>query len=480
MAAATAAADAAEEERRVRQRLQADIHTPALVLYQHALEATFAFASLPELHSLQLVCRAWMAAVRRMRPTAGVLRSVRGAAAMHQLCSSSLARHLVELRADRSKDSNAEGRWIRVSAASLDALSRQAPQLHTLQCDVDFRGATAGSVRLPPSLTVLHIHSDLRALLEDPSANAPSPRYTSLLPSLAPLPRLRSLLLHLTSFVDVDFTPLLSVASLRELELRSGTLWTVPLTPAHIGVLRRMTQLQRFTASLTAQLLGQLLAQPHQLQWTELGGLSYLSEPAAALLPLLPSLTRLDASRSQLPRLTSLPLLQPALTDLTLGLSSMFLPADHDWAGFWRNLSRCTSLTRLHLLGSAHLNFDAHQLAETLAGLPNVSCLTIDHPPHGALSLDYLLSVGTSCPLTSLTIRCADVAQMALTQRHCFATLTKLTSLRLVENSGHGGAAEALLAEPQRTFHPPCAQMPALRDFAYLVQPLAPRAGRWK
>ena len=338
-----------EEQRAAPSSAQPSSHvSPAMRIYRHALESIFAMLSLGDLAQVLAVSRAWLAAVRSMKPISAAIgdkNRFREWPPIARLVVSPLLRHLAAVHLTHARLS-----YTPLNNAALGLLAQHAHNLTSLCSALTLQPSKP--LILPAKLTSLELRLD-----GDPTDT----KINGALTALAALPSLSRLRLDLAAFEhanSVKLRLLASCPSLTDLMLRTAGRSAPTLTSAQVDQVRSfLGHLQRLdVGQMTPGFLSPLLQLPVTARWREIGqvnGGHYVGD----LLLRLPSLTKLDVRYSHhttahadfLPRLSR-------LTSLILNcrdLATWRIPADTLLA----SLERCTCLTELDLscgFNSAH------------------------------------------------------------------------------------------------------------------------------
>ncbi len=174
-------------------------HSPVTMLYPHALESIFAFASVKELAALMAVSRSWQSGVMSMRPLA--LRIVYPRA-LRGLFASRLRRHVAHI---------GEVDWrALIGVDSLLALAERMPHLRSLHVELDF--LPSAPLKFPRQLSQFS--------MECGGASAMAGFIGRAMVSLAQqAPLLEQMGIRYRSRNHIDLTPLASMSQLRQLDL---------------------------------------------------------------------------------------------------------------------------------------------------------------------------------------------------------------------------------------------------------------------
>jgi hypothetical protein len=222
-----------------------------------------------------------------------------------------------------------------------------------------------------------------------------------------------------------------------------------------VDELRALPRLQEVDVSVTLPLLRRLLRQPHQLQWKQLSLDGIFDDAAAALLPQLPSLTKIHqiAKCARFEWLAEL----PNLTEASFWLHTNFnVPAASRPASLVAGLRQCANVEILTLGVCADLT--AAHLADLLPSLPRLRELYLDR-----LSIDSLAFLAQP-PMTDQlrSVRLSSCRQLPL------ADLRHVHALRGLEQLHLGCSFSAPLAEESRALlTPPSVVLPQLKVFQY-------------
>jgi len=250
--------------------------SPASRLYRHALESIFGWLSQTELATALQAPKSWLAAVESMASLQLTIKKV--SAPLRSIADSAMGRHVTQL--------GLVGSRVPLTADSLFIVARLMPQLCELTCDLQLT-PTPGPLTFPPGLLKL----DLRITGGSAAADV-----NAALLAIGRLRLLESFTVWLPSLNDqLSFASLASLPQLRYLAIHAPNRASL-LSDAQVAELRAMPRLHQLDVwPMPTSLLRRLLAQPHQLQWQEITTLPRpTDDEAAALLPQLPSLTKID------------------------------------------------------------------------------------------------------------------------------------------------------------------------------------------
>ncbi len=399
------------------------------MLYPHALESIFAFASLKDLSALMSVSRSWQAAVLSMSPCCLQTRTP-PRKEVDSLLASRLRRHVSAL--------------VCVShVRPALPFAERMPQLHSL--DVAFR-ITRDSVNdpftFPPRLRCLTIslHFDQEGAASAATLASPLVAIAQQLPLLTKL--------HIEGVGSFSLLPLQSMPQLRTLDaLRMA----VPADKT-VEDLRGMSQLEVLRPP-GRLLLRRLLAPGHSLRLKDIG--SFNDEPQSQedydTLATLPTLTTLHLNLPDLQQMDFV-LALPQLRQLSLSLDQHI---QMDRPRVTAALRSCTQLTTLNL---SECGFTVDQLADCLGAMPLLHSLKISEFANLA-SLSFLRS-GT-LPQTLKWLRLGNLSpRLPLAELRHLHPLQSLHSLEILRVCV--GQPDAPQFAP---FRVPSALLPSLRYF---------------
>jgi len=322
-------------------------------LHQHALESIFAFLSLGGLAVTTSVSRRWSSAV-------GTMRSIGAKAPLHFsgvsslviVCASGLARHI---GAFESRDQS-QSLW---TAASLQLISARMTNLHHLALTL----WSGQSIVLPQKLNSVYIR-----VASDASAD----QINKIILCASRLPLLERFNLELkhplakrVSFAALHATPLLV-----EFGIRFGGRQQRMLSDEQVDQVRAMPHVMFLGVELDLPLMTRLLRLPHSLRWQSIGTYSHI-RPLFALLPDLPSLTRLSLAPGDNDDVSVLLQQLPNLRDLYLDFVSA--AGQIPWTKQLAVLQQsCTRLTSLRIMGG---DFSATNLCALLPCITDLRTL---------------------------------------------------------------------------------------------------------
>ena len=245
------------------------------MLYRHELESVFAFLGQTELVTALQMSRDWLAAVNSMASLR--LEIGQPAAPMRLVAASTMGRHLAVLGA---------GHRALPSFEALSFIARLMPHLRGLFCVIN----------PPPVSQPLSFPAALRKLEINQRGPVSAAQLTVTLTAVGRLSQLESFTIMLPARPDprLSFAPLAALPQLRSLDVswpEGGS-----LSDTQLDELRTMPWLQQLSLPvMTTDPLRRLLRQPHDLQWLSIWLPDELDDETAALLPQLPSLTRINA-----------------------------------------------------------------------------------------------------------------------------------------------------------------------------------------
>jgi hypothetical protein len=361
---------------------------------------------------------------------------LRSSVALTAMCHSRLSRHVSGLFV-------CDG--LKLSASQLALLATHLPQLHEMQCAVALPAPDEALI-LPLNLTKLNV---------DFGEHSSPSQLDAMMRALGQLSLLRDLVLRLHESLCFSFQPLHALPLLNTLLVRSYR-WE-DLSNAQIDELRAMPHLHTMSLNPEADLLRRLLRTPHSLQWKNVGDEFRLDDECAALLLLLPSLTKLGGVFEADPAfLQQLPNLEELELNLIYARSApapqLLLTA----------LQGCSKLTSLFL---SSCRFTSEQMCALLPSLPALRHLTL----HIVNIVDLLESLRcfSSGPitrtLTKLTLVDCRHPALHLTELEHVHALTELRSLDIRSSFVEpldAAAQEQYLRRPSRI-------LPKLSTFFY-------------
>ena len=401
-------------------------------LYRHALESVFAFLALREVALALRVSRGWLAAVGSMRRLELAVRQPNAPLAV--LARSTMSRHVIALGGGLFNE------CLRFDTHTLSILADRMAHLRHLSCWFD--PPLPGQMAFPSSLRRLDVR------MCEPTSAA---EINAGIAAIARLPLLEELGIMMDALdPHLSFAPLAALPLLRCLHI---DLQDSPDQPsdAQVDQLRALPRLQQLNVPMSTSLLRRLLRQPHDLQWQDVSLPYPLDDEAAALLPQLPSLTKI-VEYVRCERFDWLRGL-PNLADVCLSSDEEEPPAGR--AALLVAALQCCTKIELLLLGDLP-DLTATQLGELLSRLPRLRELLLDR-----LSIDSLSFVAQP-PLTSQLRRlelwhCRWLPPAELRHVH---SLRGLKTLKLFS-----AFAEPLDDDAQSLLKPPSAVMPLLEDF---------------
>ena len=407
--------------------------SPAARLYRHALESVFAFLSRGELAFALHVSRDWLAAVKSMSGLQ--LKLVFSSSPVCVVAASAMGRHVTVLGHAHQR--------LSLNTDALSVVARLMPHLRVLFCALD---------PSPPG-ELLSFPAALRELEIDQRGPVSAAALSVTLTAVSRLSRLESFTILLPARLDshLSFAPLAALPQLRSLDVR----WSDDgsLSDAQADELRTMPRLHHLSLSfMTTDTLYRLLRQPHDLQWQQLPLLRPLDDEAAALLPQLPSLTKIGAvvGCERFDWLRGL----PNLTEVSLYLRV------HDagrCASLVDGLRGCTNIEILKLVDCPDLT--AAQLSDLLPRLPRLQSLSFNYLDIDSLA--FLAQPPMTDQLSSLTLwGCSD---LPLSELHHLHALRGLKTLHLVASF-----TEWMDDHSQSLYKPPSLLLPRLEEFCYV------------
>ena len=321
--------------------------SPAMRIYQHALEAILAMLELSDLSRALAVSGSWSAAVRSMAPIHASMerdedrsfcegKAFRPLPAVVLIIGSPLLRHVAAIAIRHASPS-----WTKLDNDSLGLLAQHAPNLTSLKCVLKL--TPDEPFVLPPKLQSLHLQLGGRD----------ADTINGVLKSLAALPSLLCLHLEFSIFFDesaVDLSILGACPSLVDLQLEDFEGDPPVLSDAQAKQIRSsLGHLQRFSVrQMESDDLARFLQPPVTVRWRDIGQV-FADEPTGVLLRGLPSLSMLDLcygeGTAQVDFLSQL----SQLTSLRLRCGGeggdWFIPAD----ALLASLQLCNGITALDL-----------------------------------------------------------------------------------------------------------------------------------
>ena len=409
------------------------VRPPAALLHRHALESIFAFLRLGELVFALRVSRDWLAAVGSM----GRLRLGVGPASTAQrvvVADSAIGRHVCELLF------NSENAYIR--ADTLTVLAEQMAHLSALSC----------RLWLPPTNGPLVFPAKLQRLtVKMPPADPDD--INAAIAVIGQLPLLEDFDIFLHEMdPQISFAQLAALPLLRRLEIvrPSGE---GGFSDAQVDELRALPQLQELNVRMTTPLMRRLLPQPHDLQWQQISLPYPLDDDSGALLPQLPSLTKINdyvwCERFDwlggLPNLTS---------------AGLWLHKEAHRAGradsLVAGLQCCANIEKLTL--NRFVDLTAAHLANLLPRLPRLRELWLEN-----LLVDSLAFLSQP-PMTR------QLSKLWLTscRRLPLAEVRHVHALCGLEDLMLSGSFDAPMDErSQSLLRPPSLLLPLLEEFSY-------------
>jgi hypothetical protein len=405
------------------------------VLHRHALESVFAFLNQGELAVALQVSRGWLAAAQSMASLQ--LEVGPPSASVSVVAASAMGRHVAVLGHDYER--------VSLDTDALSVVARLMPHLRGLFCVLG----------PPPPGEPLSFPASLRELEIDQRGPVSAAELNDTLTAVGRLSRLESLLIMLPARTDpqISFAPLAALPQLRILRIY----WSADgsLSDAHLDELRAMPRLHRLTVSkMNPETLRRLLRQPHDLQWKDISLPKLLDDDTAALLPQLPSLTKIDVTVSceLFGWLRGLPNL--ARVDLTFAQP---VGAEGRVPSLISGLGSGSNIEFLSLIGCADLT--AAQLAELLPRLPRLRELMLAGLPIDSLS--FLAQPPLTDQLSELSLdRCHDLPLIELHHVHRLRGLKQLALW--------GSFTESMDGFCQSLYEPPSLLLPRLEKFQYL------------
>ena len=406
----------------------------AVTLHLDALESIFAFLDLSELAAALRVASGWLVAVDSMRRLELEISQPREQQLV-TVARSAMGRHVTSL--------GSVGFILPVDAATLSVLADRMAHLRALSC----------RLRLPPPgpAEPLAFPSNLRRLGID-LASLNARHHNAAVSAISRLPLLDELDIELSMLnPQFSFAPLAALPRLRCLNV-----WGIAgkLSDAQVDQLRALPHLQELNVEMSTALLRRLLRLPHSLQWQQIWLPWPLEDEFAALLPQLPSLTKIKESVmcDRFDWLRGL----PNLTEVQLSFDWPDGAVDHA-ESLVAALQCCTKIEVL-LLGDLH-DLTAAQLGDLLPRLPRLRELTLKR-----LLIDSL-SFLAQPPLTSQLrlLRLRHCTQLPLLELRHVQSLRGLRQLELC------ASFTAPLDEySQSLFRPPSLLLPLLEKFDYV------------
>jgi hypothetical protein len=320
--------------------------------------------------------------------------------------------------------------------------------LRELHCHVD----------LPPPGQQLAFPAQLRRLGIDFPDHADAVQINGAVAAISRLSLLEELGLVMDALdPHLSFAPLADLPLLRRLKISQSWGQVQQLSDAQIDELRALPQLQEIDVPMTPPLMRRLLRQPHDLQWQQIPLPGWLADEAAALLPLLPSLTAIPelVTCDRFDWLRGL----PNLTDARLWFSGS-TGAESRAESPVAALHCCTKIEILALSRCRELT--AAQLAELLPRLPKLrelrlQCLDIE-------SLAFLAQPPLTSQLSRLDLSCCT--RLPLTELRHVHALLGLEQLTVCQSF-----AAPLDSFSRSQLTPPCALLPRLQQFEYTTVP---------
>jgi hypothetical protein len=419
------------------------------VLYTHALESIFAFATLAELAVLMCVSKKWRAAVLSMG-TLG-FHAVAYCAQIALMCASPLRRHVSSMKA-----------WlIRGDIIDINCIASYLPYLE--QLEVTLRNHA--SPRYSPSLRSLTLAC---IGLEDDGALQRS------INAIPALPHLERLVLDDTGDTEpttltdaVSFAPLVGAPQLTALEL--GNLL---LSHAHAQQLRNVHGLQHFRSFFGKVPVSTLFAAPIPFKHlTSLEIFIHTAADADALSSLV--------SLSTLSVLSCFACNMDFLLEMASSLRSLHIgyrppeeeQAEVDWDTFSfpdidvphvvNLLQACTHLTNLTVDGDCGFKITSKQLESCVERMSHLASLAL-RSHRKIRSLAFLDSGTLPHTLTSLSIT-DNHGRIPLDELHTMHKLRFLRSLRLSASN----FSKHLPRFTQKLYSPPSLLFPLLTEFDF-------------
>jgi hypothetical protein len=352
------------------------------------------------------------------------------------VAESTIGRHVTQL--------GLAGLRVPFTANSLFIAARHMTQLCELSPALKLR-PKSGPLTFPPALQKLHLHFNGEPAAAD---------LNEAIKAVSRLPLLESFTIQLNSIVDqMSFASLASLPQLRHLASHAPNRASL-LSDTQVAELRALPRLHQLDVwPMPTSLLRRLLAQPHQLQWQEMTLPEVLDDEAAALLPQLPSLTKIDVflDAQRFDWLPQLPNLIRADIEVSRSDDEDRAPMDSLVAA----LQRCTKIEYLKLLRS---DLRAAHLADLLPRLPRLRILKLKDTDIDSLS--FLSQAPTTQHLSCLVLSsCNELPVAELRHVH---SLRGLKTLIL-----HRSFSAPLDDHSRWLLTPPSLTLPKLEKFAY-------------
>lgn len=475
-----------EEERRVQQRSSdadeaaANTHTaaaaaapptavatvsPAAMLYSHALESIFAFATLSELAALICVTRTWQASVLHMRPIAAAVdrecaSADVGGQYVHQLVQSRLRRHVSHLSVYVSKF---RIKWMpAVTNEQLVALAHAMPHLRSLDICVLCNGAVGLDFPARLQTLSLRLAKSKQFVLTAVTASdsALLHQATNAVAAVSQLAELADLKLDFPYEISPSLEPLRAAAQLRTVDLSD---FCFPFSADNMRVLREMSQLHELVLPLSPLRThwSEVLLLGHQLQLRTIS-VSHPTAADAAALSTLHSLTEVRLTTSIVDEIHFIGAL-PQLQSLSFGAPG-HLTTEAVTRRRITTLQQCTQLTSLTLNRCSTALLECLQHLQLLTALNLRSCT-------GSNVLSLITQSPCAAALRSLQLR-------SITPRAHLNTLTHLQQMRALQHFAAFNTFTGQLTDEQATlYRPPSALLPALQHFVVCeLPPISRRA----
>lgn len=403
---------------------------PVTRLYRHALESIFRFVTKDDMVSVLRVSHCWLAAVKSMANM--MLQMHPPNAPLWVVATSTLGRHTTIL--------GSAGNRLKLTSDTLFILTRHMSHLRGLSCELS----------LPPSQAMLTFPSALRELSITIPSTVDAEDVNVALTSVGCHQSFESfdVRLHVVD-PQISFASLTTLPRLRCLRIS----WCLDqFSNAQVDELRLMTQLDNMVlTSINADRLRLLLRQPHNLQWQQIQ-LRSVDDESAALLPQLPSLTKLDHWFS----CTNFDWLQrlPNLTDLDIGFRGPTVAGRIE--SLVAALPACTAITNLALREALDLTSDhLKQMLPRLLQLKKLWLFDLR-----ITSLAFLAQEPMKSQLMLLDLDgCKDVPLTELRHVH---SLHKLQKLFLIQSF-----TTTMDAHCQSFYTPPSIVLPQLKSFIF-------------
>ena len=426
-AASSASVDAAAAE--------ADRPPPAARLYRHALESIFSFLTHRELAVALQVSRSWLAAAESMASLQ--LRMGHPLVPLRVVARSAVGRHVTHIGSASAR--------MPLTADALFIVAHHMAHLRELNCEVNVT-PSEGPLAFPPGLQTLRLQ-----VTGDSAAT---------IRTISRLPLLESLTLFLPYIDDqLSFTQLASLPQLRDLSVcLTDDNDVTEFSDAQVAELRTMPLLRRLDVKpMPNSLLRRLLAQPHELQWQDIELPSRLDDDAAALLPQLPSLTKLNAGCHVNATCSRFDFVRrlPNLTDVRITIIDPIASDAGRMESLVAGLQCCSRIEELTLFSK---DVTSAHLAELLPRLPRLRTFSLGLADITTLS--FLAQQPMAGQLSCLVL--ADCTRLPLTELRHVHALRALKSLSLIESF------DAPMDTHCRSLYtPPSLLMPQLDKFTY-------------